>query len=132
MYENPICKLATIQAFVAYRFQHVNEYNGIIIGDEKKRIAKQEFEKFDKSLASATLANKKHISYKRLGCSKAAIKNIAKENEIASMNLVNRLVGESGPIENCRKLSENGLEDYTISLVYSYVASLEDGTAYHE
>lgn len=132
VHENPICKLKTIEAFVAYRFQHVIEFNGFPIDEEKKKIAKQEFEKFDRSLASATLANKKHASYKKLGCSKGAIKNIAKDNEISSNKYMNHIIDELGKTTTERKLSENGLEDYAVSLVYSYVASLEDNTAYQE
>ena len=132
IYLNPVCNLTTLSAFIAYRFQHVNEINGRSITVEDRKIAKQEFEKFDRSLASATLANKKHISYKKLGCNKTMIKSIAKENDLASMRCSNKVTGEIETIQDQRKTSENSVEDYAVSFVYSYVAGIEDGSAYLE
>ena len=127
-----MCKLATLEAFVTYRFQHVDELNGKSIGPEQKKIAKMEVEKFDRSLAAATLANKKHLSYKKLGCSKAAIKAIAKENDLAAVRLHGKWTGESEAVYKQRKIAESVVDDYTTTFVYSYVDKLEDGSAFRE
>ncbi len=129
---NPVCRLATLQSFVTYRFQHLTEFNGKVIGPEAKKIAKQQFERFDRSLAAATLANKKHVSYKRLGCSKAAIKCIAKENEVAAANRAQKAVMEGETVARMRKAAMGEAEETVTTFVYSYVGKLEDGSAYTE
>ena len=41
----------SLKSFVVYRFQHINEFNGLQITEGDKKIAKQEFQLFDKILS---------------------------------------------------------------------------------
>lgn len=43
IYDNEILNAQCLKAFVTYRFQHITEFNGFLINDHDKKIAKQEF-----------------------------------------------------------------------------------------
>ena len=51
IYDNEVLNARTLKSFVVYRFQHINEFNGLPIVDGDKKIAKQEFQIFDKILS---------------------------------------------------------------------------------
>jgi len=127
--ENPICNLVTLNAFISYRFQHVTEMNGKILGENDRKIAKQVFERFDKSLATATLANKKHLAYKKLGCTKSVIKTIAKEYENASSKFFQKEASESIEGVEKREKVDLTLKNYVADFVYEYTGKLEEISA---
>ena len=51
IYDNEILNSLTLKAFIVYRFQHIKEFNGIVVTEVDKRYAKQEFQLFDKILS---------------------------------------------------------------------------------
>ena len=124
--QNKICNLVTLNAFIAYRFQHVSEINGKAVSEQDRKIAKREFEKFDKSLASATLANKKHLSYKKICSNKAAVKAASKEFEQAAYRLYQKKLKVEAEAISAKKgcLKKYG-EEYIKDFVYDYLEKME-------
>ena len=59
IYDNEVLNTRTLKSFVVYRFQHISEFNGIAINDADKKIAKQEFQLFDKILSIQNLFTRK-------------------------------------------------------------------------
>jgi hypothetical protein len=59
IYDNEILNSLTLKSFIVYRFQHILEFNGLIINDNDKKIAKQEFQLFDKILSIQNVFTKK-------------------------------------------------------------------------
>mmetsp|Transcript_41892 Transcript_41892/g.30756 ORF Transcript_41892/g.30756 Transcript_41892/m.30756 type:complete len:226 (+) Transcript_41892:1492-2169(+) len=57
--ENEILECRTLKSFVVYRFQHVTELNGQGISDLDKKVAKQQFQLFDKILSLQNLFTRK-------------------------------------------------------------------------
>jgi hypothetical protein len=49
--DNEVLEARSLKSFVVYRFQHIAEFNGQAIGDLDKKIAKQQFQLFDKILS---------------------------------------------------------------------------------
>ena len=130
--QNEICKLVTFEAFVAYRFQHLTELNRKSISKELRGIAKDQFERFDRALPAATLANKRHLCYKKLGYSKAAIKAFAKDCELASHQFCKKVKTES---ENCyeeRRTAKNNINYFVSDIIQEYTEKLQKGIAIDE
>lgn len=130
--QNTVCNLVTFEAFVAYRFQHLTELNGKTMTKELRTIAKEQFEKFDRALPAATLANKRHLCYKKLGYSKAAIKAFAKECEVVSHQFCKRVKNESESCYERRKMAEKGINYSIADLVQEYTEKLHSATAVDE
>lgn len=59
IYDNEVLSARTLKSFVVYRFQHIAEFNGLPIVDGDKKIAKQEFQLFDKILSIQNLFTRK-------------------------------------------------------------------------
>ena len=51
IYDNEILNARTLKSFVVYRFQHINEFNGVVINEMDRKVAKQSFQLFDKILS---------------------------------------------------------------------------------
>mmetsp|Transcript_40135 Transcript_40135/g.61304 ORF Transcript_40135/g.61304 Transcript_40135/m.61304 type:complete len:162 (+) Transcript_40135:1030-1515(+) len=59
IYDNELLHTISLKSFVVYRFQHINEFNGASINDSDKKIAKQEFQLFDKILSIQNIFTRK-------------------------------------------------------------------------
>jgi hypothetical protein len=57
--DNEVLLAKTLKSFIVYRFQHITEFNGLQINDLDKKIAKQEFQLFDKILSIQNIFTKK-------------------------------------------------------------------------
>lgn len=49
----------TLKSFIVYRFQHILDFNGVSISEQDKKIAKQQFQLFDKILSIQNIFTKK-------------------------------------------------------------------------
>lgn len=49
--DNEVLNCKSLKSFIVYRFQHINEFNGVGISETDKKIAKQQFQLFDKILS---------------------------------------------------------------------------------
>ena len=130
--QNTICKLTTFEAFVAYRFQHLIELNGKGMTKELRAIAKEQFERFDRALPAATLANKRHLCYKKLGYSKAAIKTFSKECEMVSHQFCKKIKNESEICYERRRMAEKGINYCMSDIIHEYTEKLQHGIATSE
>lgn len=59
VYDNELLNLSTLQSFVVYRFQQLTEFNGHLINDHDRKIAKQQFHLFDKILSIQNIFTRK-------------------------------------------------------------------------
>jgi hypothetical protein len=41
--ENEVLQAKSLKSFIVYRFQHINDFNGVGINELDKKIAKQQF-----------------------------------------------------------------------------------------
>ena len=58
---NEILSAKTLKSFIVYRFQHISNFNGLEINDLDKKIAKQQYQLFDKILSLTNIFSKKPI-----------------------------------------------------------------------
>ena len=56
---NEIMRAKTLKSFIVYRFQHIEEFNGLTVTDFDKKIAKQQYQLFDKILSISNIFSKK-------------------------------------------------------------------------
>ena len=59
IYDNEILQAQTLNSFIVYRFQHIAEFNGILINDHDKKVAKTQFQLFDKILSVQNIFTRK-------------------------------------------------------------------------
>lgn len=59
--DNEILSTATLRSFVVYRFQSLEEFNGTPITERDRKIAKQQFQLFDKILSISNVLTQKPV-----------------------------------------------------------------------
>lgn len=104
IYDNEVLCARTLKSFVVYRFQHINEFNGLAINDGDKKIAKQEFQIFDKILSIQNLFTRKPASMQSSDTAKRQeIRNMQKKHaeygHIAAKSIINDVLGKGGVVQ---------------------------------
>lgn len=120
IYDNEVLNTRTLKSFIVYRFQHINEFNGVAVAEQDKKVAKQQFQLFDKILSIQNIFTRKPPSMQSTDpVKRQEIRQLQKKHaeiaHICGKTLMQAVVEQNEPdastiyLNNCLTSSSHGL-----------------------